>query len=569
MARFGIGTRNPDRAVFALLRAALVLAAIGFVLVALGYSAYLRYTDLDPPDVQVVPAAFEVDPAGRRLSYGRAWLDRDGTLWRLELAGTPAEIGDARGRLTARLFRELDGTIREAIDTRYGAWLESWTAAMLLRWDYRGADAFIDDAYREELAAMALALPEADDDRITAYHRLFLYQCFHGLSRRLDDVLLEGSMFAAAPRRVGGGDVGNLVIGRTLSIDLGPGEAPDRIVTLHRPDGRYPFASVGWAGLMGVVTGINARGIFVALNAARTDDPLEEGAPLPLVLRRVLEEADTLEQAVEIVQGAALRTSGIVLIGDGVQKQAVVLELSARDREDRRVVRGEDESIVWATDHMVSEPFESDLANDFVRRYSSSETRYERLEELLGGSGPVDPKRALSILRDRRGPSDRALGLGNRNALENLATTHSVVVDATAMVLWVAEGPSALGRFQAIDLRRALGRDQPPPAPLDDLPPDPILFSEEYRDYSEALESIEHARALLARGLPERAKWSAEVAQALAPDIGELHRILGDIERELGNREEARAHYKRYLALSPGRRRDQVRVEGILAELEG
>ena len=186
-----------------------------------------------------------------------------------------------------------------------------------------------------------------------------------------------------------------------------------------RPDGRYPFVSIGWAGLMGVVTGVNSRGIFVALDPARTDDPIEDGAPLPIALRRVLEEADTLEHAVEILRGAELRTSGIVLVADGPQRKAVVVELGARDREDRRVVRGEDETAVWATDHLLREPFESDLQNDWVRRYSSSGYRYDRLGELLGQGGEVDPARVVSILRDRaRARSRRARARQSQRARE-------------------------------------------------------------------------------------------------------------------------------------------------------
>jgi tetratricopeptide (TPR) repeat protein len=218
---------------------------------------------------------------------------------------------------------------------------------------------------------------------------------------------------------------------------------------------------------------------------------------------------------------------------------------------------------------MVDEAFAGDMHNDWVRRYTSSGYRFQRLEELLGSGEPMDPARAAAVLRDRRGVADEQLGLGNRNALENLSTTHSVVIDATAMVMWVAEGPSALGRYQAVDLGRTLRRDEGPPAPLDDLPADPLLYSEEYRDYEEAIEATEHARIMLGRGRPESALASAQVALALAPDLGELHRLLGDIERDLGNVEQARVHYKRYLELVPGHRRDQVRVEGILAELEG
>jgi len=570
MGRLALGgpPRGNESAVLAVLRAALALLGTTFVLVALLYSGYLNYTDLDAPEVSAPPHDIEVTPTGRELVYGDSKLTRDGRIWRLHLEGSPEEIGDARGRLTARLFEELDELVQARVDARYGAWLEGWTTTMLTRWDYRGADRHLGDPYRRELAAVAAAMPEAQSGRASAYHRLFLYQTFDSLAARLEDVIVEGSAFAATRRR-SGSEPGNLVVGRSLWFDIGHDVELDRIVTVVRADGRYPFVSVGWAGLVGVVTGVNARGIFVALDPARTDDPLEEGAPLPIVLRRVLEEADTLEHAVDILENAELRTSGIVLVGDGVQRKSVVVELAPRDREDRRVVRGTDEPTVWATDHMLREPFERDLQNDWVRRYSSSGYRYDRLGELLGAATEIDAEKAVAILRDRRGVDGIPLGLGNPNALENLALSQAVVVDVSAMVMWVAEGPSALGRFQAFDLARLLGRDDAPAAPLDDLPADPLLHGEEYRDWIEAIEAIEHARRLLGRGLPERALVSAQIAHALAPDVGELHRLLGDIERELGHREEAIVHYRRYLELVPGRRREQVRVEGIISELGG
>ena len=570
MARFGMGGPRPsDSTVFALLRAAAALAGVVFVLIVVLYSFYLNYTDIDAPDHRSEAQAFEVDETGRELRYGRSRLSREGRLWRLDLVGSPAEIGDAHGRLSARLLQELDTQVQDLLDRRFAGWGETWTAAMLLRWDYRGSDRWLDDEHRTELAALSSAVSDLRTERTSSYHRLFLYQCFHSLAQRLDDVVLEGSMFAAAPKRTQSGDPGSLIVGRTISFDFGPDFEADRLVKIYRPDGRYPFVSVGWPGLVGVVTGVNARGIVVALNAARTDDPLEDGAPLPLVLRRVLEQADTLDRAVEILRDAEIRTSGIVLVGDGVARKAVVVELAARHRDDRRIVRGEDENVVWATNHMIREGFEGDLQNDWIRRYTSSGYRYERLEELLRKGGSIDHRRAAAILRDRRGIDDTPLGLGNRNALDNLSTTHSVVIDATAMLMWVAEGPSNLGRYQAFDLAQLLGRTERLPAPLDDIPADPLLYSEEYRDYQEAIESIEHARTLLIRGFPERALWSAQVALALAPDVGELHRLLGDIERERGRPEEALLHYRRYLELVPGRRRDQVRVEGIIAELEG
>jgi len=553
----------------ALLRALAALVATMVVLVALLYSSYLGYTDLEPPNVEIEERELEVDNTGRRVAHGRSWLARDGRLWHLHLEGSPEEIGAAQGRLTARLFRDLDAHVQELLEQRYGVVVESWAAAMLMRWDYRAADRQLRPDHRTELAALAAAIPEARAGRIESYHLLFLYQCFQELAQRLDDAVVEGSMFAAHKPSSVADEEGNLIIGRTLRFDLGRDYEPERVVTFYYPDGKYPFVSVGWPGLMGVVTGINARGLFVALNPARTDDPLESGSPLSLVLRQVLEEADTLDQAVEILRAAQLRTAGIVLIGDGMQRKAVVMELAPRAPDDRRPTRGEDEPVVWATDHMVREAFERDAQNDRIKRYTSSGHRYARLEELLGRRSTVDQEAALATLRDRKGLQDGELGLGNLNALDNLATTHSVIVDATSMVLWVAEGPSTLGRYRAFDLRHLLGRQGARSAPLDDMPPDPLLYSEEYNDYKEALGAMEHARYLLSRGYAKRALSSARVALALAPDVGDLHRILGDIERELGDNEAAIEHYHRYLELVPGRLRDQQRVRGILAELGG
>lgn len=575
MARFAPGPEG--RSLLSVFRAVLALVLTLSVLTAILYTGYLTYTDLAPEDVRAPEATPEVDRSGRRVTYGRSSLTRERQLWLLHLEGSPEEIGDAHGNLGSRLFANLDRHVSERLGQRYSAWLESWGALMVMRWDFRDADDALPEPARRELAALAQAMPEAAGGRLGSYHRLFLHQNFVELSRRLDDVILEGSMFASSARaKGGGGERGNLIVGRNFSVDLGPEVEPDRLVTFCYPDGKYPYVSVAWAGLLGVVTGVNARGIVVALNPTRTDDPLETGAPLPLVLRQVLEEADTLEQALEILQAADLRTSGAVLVGDGRQRKSAIVELAPRDKDERKP-RGDDAPTIWATNHLVREPFERDAQNDRIRRYTSSGYRYERLGELLaepvpadasGPGGPSGPAaRAVAILRDRRGLGGEELGLGNRNALDNLHLTHSVVIDATAMVMWVAEGPSALGRFRAIDLRYALTREGARPAPLDDFPADRLLHSEEYGDYKEALAAIDHARALLAAGLPRKALVDAKLALALAPDVGDLHRLLGDIERELGNLAEARAHYERYLELVPGRLRDQERVRGLLEEL--
>ncbi len=557
----------PDHALWGLLRALAATAGAFVVVVLVLYAGYLGYTDLDPPDLDPPDLGPpQVEAVGRRVSVSGASLERDGAVWVLQIEGSPAAAGAARGTLVARPFLALHERILERLAARYPSRSEAWGANLLLRWRYRGADAALPAAAREELAAFAANLPEAATGNYGAYHVLFLYQMFPDLARRLDDVVLEGFAFAVVPPgdRT---DRGNVIVGRTFDADLGHDFEPDRIVTFHHPDGRYPYASVGWAGLMGVVTGVNARGVFVALDNVRTDDPPEDGLPLPLLARKVLEEADTLDRAVEILRSAKVRTAGAFLVAEGASRRAVVVELAARDSEDRRVVRGDGDPVVFVTNHFEAEPFRGDPFNDRIKRDTASGARFRRLETLLAGRPRLSAEQAAAILRDRKGPDGSEAGLGNKNALESLHGSHAVVVDLSAMVLWVCEGPSALGRFRAFDLRDRLGRPKPAPQTIADLPADPLLYSAAYADYRQALEELAFARKALAKGHLLRARTAAAVGLSLAPELGALYRVMGDIERRLGNVANARRHYERYLQLSPGRLRDHERVRSILAEL--
>ena len=64
------------------------------------------------------------------------------------------------------------------------------------------------------------------------------------------------------------------------------------------------------------------------------------------------------------------------------------------------------------------------------------------------------PRTVLELLRGKRGVGGVELGLGNRNSLDALIATHSVVADATTLILWVGEGPHLLGKFRAFDLQQ-------------------------------------------------------------------------------------------------------------------
>src|SRR5204863_7032552 len=97
-----------------------------------------------------------------------------------------------------------------------------------------------------------------------------------------------------------------------------------------------------------------------------------------------------------------------------------------------------------------------------------------RLDELLARLHPgatVDD--AIAILRDKRGVGDAPLPTGDRRAIDALIATHGVVMDATARVIWVSEGPHLLGRFVRFDVARLLAQGYDPRAEHDVVATDP------------------------------------------------------------------------------------------------
>jgi len=140
-----------------------------------------------------------------------------------------------------------------------------------------------------------------------------------------------------------------------------------------------------------------------------------------------------------------------------------------------------------ATTNHFEGPGAQDPKNLAVRAHTSTLPRRSRGDELLARLPPrlsvTDAVNdALSLLRDRKGPGDANLSLGDRSAINALIATHGVIMDTQNRTLWVGESPHLLGRFVAFDLKRVLAPDYDPEHPPDlaATSEDPLLTSGEY-----------------------------------------------------------------------------------------
>jgi len=123
---------------------------------------------------------------------------------------------------------------------------------------------------------------------------------------------------------------GRLIHMRTLDWNIGAGVQKHPVVFVVTPRGKRQFVSAGWAGFIGVLSGINNAGISIGQIGAKTADVSYQGLPMPFVIRKTLEDSGSLEQAIQAIKTAP-RTVGInYIVADAKEPRAVAMETTHR-----------------------------------------------------------------------------------------------------------------------------------------------------------------------------------------------------------------------------------------------
>jgi hypothetical protein len=375
------------------------------------------------------------------------------------LAGTPEAIGAANARLVRAGMLDTEGQLWHDFGVHVPWWvlrrgIEDWT---LLR--YRHVDRGVPADRLREIAAQAIAFdPDPFASRMPTYQRMLFLHALYDVALPLEHSPVIGcSSFAfRAPPERGGHEI----VARAFDFEAGEVFDREKVVYLVREDGAVPFASVSWPGLVGVVTGMNAAGVFVAVHGGRAREPTSDGMPVVFSLREVLERAHDTDEAVAILSAQHPMVSHIVFVADARGAVAVVERAPGAPAFARR-----SDGTGWVANAFEG-PLASDPKNQRVLATTTSAARDARLRELLGpGAPPHDTvEEALAMLRDHRCAGGVGCARGDRRTIDALIATHGVVADTTARVLYVSVGPHLSGRFVGVDL---LAPEVPPtPATL-------------------------------------------------------------------------------------------------------
>lgn len=375
------------------------------------------------------------------------------------LAGSPEAIGAANGRLMYQGMVETESQLWGDFKTHVPWWFVRAGIEDYALVRYRHVDRGVPPDRLRELAAQAAAFdPDPFASQMPTYQRFLFLHALYDIALPLEHSPVIGcSSFAfRAPAERGGHEI----VARAFDFEAGEVFDRGKVVYLVHEDGAVPFASVAWPGLVGVVTGMNAEGVFVAVHGGRAGVPTSDGMPVAFSLREVLERAHDTDEAVAILSAQHPMVSHIVFVADARGSVAVVERAPGVPAFARR-----SDGTGWVANAFEG-PLASDPKNLRVLATTTSAARDARLRELLGPGGPSHEtvEDALAMLRDHRCAGGISCAPGDRREIDAFIATHGVVADTTARVLYVSVGPHLSGRFVGIDL---LSPDVPPtPATL-------------------------------------------------------------------------------------------------------
>lgn len=514
--------------------------------------------DMKAPQIPENRFAGEVKLHSNYRKFGQSMLRKsESGLWEMRLEGDPVDRGVAFGKLTEDLLyyqeKVFVDQIQEIVPSDgYLKFLHFFITLF-----NRNLGENIPDEYRQEIYALSQSCTHEYDFIGSPYERQLNYHGAHDIGHAMQDYMLVGcSSFGAWDSRSADS---TLIIGRNFDFYVGDAFAQNKLVSFYVPDQGYKFASVGWAGMVGVLSGMNETGLTVTLNAAKSTVPTSAAMPISILAREILQYASTIDEAYKIAEKRKTFVSESLLIGSAKDGRAAIIEKAV----DKIALYTPDSNWVICTNHYQSELYRDDERNRENIRTSDSPYRYTRAKELLERNYPLDPGKSATILRDCRGKGDKNIGLGNEKALNQFIAHHSVIFKPEQRIMWVSTTPWQIGRYVAYDLNKIFaGADFSKEIYSEELniDADTLLCGEPYRKLLEYRESVGKIKKQLKN---EEKIDNRDIDKMIKanPQMYYAYVLAGDCYFKSGDLLRARNYWKKALTMEIPKTEERLSIE--------
>jgi isopenicillin-N N-acyltransferase-like protein len=547
-----------------------VLKFFGILILIIGllFGLFIWRIRLPTPELEstkTTESYKRVKVAENHYTVGNCWLKKNKHgIWEMYLEGAPYERGLVYGILARELMEKQEvhfvGQIRELIPSRF--FLQVLKG--FVGWFNRDIYKYIPEENQQEIYGVSQSFSDQFDYIGPKYYRILNYHAAHDIGHALTDLNMVGCTSFAVNHALS--EDSTLLIARNFDFYMGDAFAEDKLIVFMKPDKGYKFASYAWAGLTGVVSGMNEKGITVTLNASKSDMPFAAKEPISILAREILQYAGTIEEANKIASKSETFVSESLLIGSAVDDKAVIIEKSPR----KMGVYDSGKDYLVCANHYQGSTFIKDSVNINNIKETDSKARFDRMMQLMERSYPMDVKAAAGILRDKNGMNDKFIGYGNAKSLNQLIAHHGILFKPGKQELWISTPPYQLGEFIYYNLNDVF-RAQGEFGAVDSLQigEDPFLKSADYRKYEAFKDTKQKINRYLLMDAPLELSPSAEREfVANNPESYLPYLFLGDYFKKRKNFKKAISYYQEALKHDISSLNDEEEIKERLAESE-
>ncbi len=426
------------------------------ILLIIGYLVYFVFSlNVKAPKIENTDALLlQVEQINDSISIcDDSWLKlNDKGLWEMYVSGSPFELGVKAGKLT----QELNYYQEKAFVDRLKEMIPSEKYLTKLKYGIaffnRNMEKHVPLENQQEIYGYAQYASNDYDFIAPNYHRMLNYHGAHDIGHALQNLnLVACTAFAVWDER---STDSSLIIARNFDFYMGEDFARNKIIAFYKPDNGYAFMTITWAGMTGVVSGMNTHGLTITLNSAKSEIPFSAKTPVSILARNILQHAKNIDEAYEIANSAETFVSESFLIGSAEDRKAVVIEKSPSKIDIYE--SGKSELIL--TNHFQGEIFKNTKRTLRNIAESASYYRYLRVDELLSNKEKHNVNSLAKILRNPYGLEDKNIGYGNEKAINQFIAHHGIIFKPEQKQVWIATHPYQLGEMLMYDLNKIFSK---------------------------------------------------------------------------------------------------------------
>jgi isopenicillin-N N-acyltransferase like protein len=464
-----------------------IIKGIGILFLLLfAFVVYLLIVSkTDPPEVadQSALAWQRSETSPGFYTLHQSWLRKSRSgLFEMYVEGEPYERGVVNGKLSRELVQKQEDYFNDQINKMIPSRFYLHFLKYFVGWFNRDLAKQVTPEYKEEIYGISASASDQYNYIGSNYQRILNYHAAHDIGHALQNLALVGcTSFGTWGSK---SKDSTMIIGRNFDFYVGDHFAENKIVAFVHPAGGYRFMSVTWGGFIGVVSGMNEKGLTVTINAAKSSIPYGSATPVSLVAREILQYAQNIREALAIAKKRKMFVSESFLVGSAADNKAVIIEKTPDSVE----LYDPNRNYIICTNHFQSPGLGKLPSNTKAMEENASVYRYQRLQELLDSTRVNTVQQTVQILRDRRGLHGADIGLGNEKAINQLIAHHSIVFEPKKGLVWVSTAPWQLGKYVCYDLNKVFSlagmkADREVADSSLEIPADSFLQSQDFRNF--------------------------------------------------------------------------------------